>query len=346
MKTVYELEVTLPLGTRTQRAHCRILSQLFALLISCLAGLPLAAQDPDPAEIILVIGAPGNDEYEEQFAEWSKHWSDVAAKANVSLTTIGKAAAEKQTDLEQLKAAIAEVSPASDAPLWIVMIGHGTYGRKVAKFNLRGPDVSAGELAEWLKPIQRTTVLVNCASSSAPFINALSGKNRIVVTATKSGTQYNFARFGEYFSQAIASPDSDLDHDDEVSVHEAFLRASKEVQQFYDSESRIATEQALIDDNGDGRGTPAKMFRGVRPMGKAKDGQQLDGRAAARITLAPASRQLPFTDEELARRDELEQQLEQLRGKKSKLSEPEYDAAIEPLLVELAKIYQAAEKRH
>ena len=107
-------------------------------------------------------------------------------------------------------------------------------------------------------------MIVNCASASGPFVNRLSGENRIVVTATKSGTEHNYARFGEYFARAIASPDSDLDHDDEVSVHEAFLRASAEVRQFYETEDRILTEHALIDDNGDGKGTPASMFRGMR----------------------------------------------------------------------------------
>ncbi len=334
---------------REARKHNQMVSIpfLLAILFLWFAPLPLAAQDivSDPPQIILVIGAPGNAEYEEQFSEWSKHWTDVAAKANASLTTIGKSAAEKLTDLEQLKAAISGIPHDSNAPLWIVMIGHGTYARQVAKFNMRGPDVSAAELAQWLQPVKRPTVVVNCASSSAPFINELSGKDRIVVTATKSGTQYNFARFGEYFSRAIASPDSDLDHDDEVSVHEAFLRAGAEVRQFYDSEARIATENALIDDNGDGRGTPAKMFRGVRPVGKAKQGQELDGRVAIRIALTPAGTRLPFTEQERQRRDEIEKELEQLRSKKANLSEQDYDAAIEPLLVELAKIYQAAEAR-
>ena len=151
------------------------------------------------------------------------------------------------------------------SPLWIVLLGHGTFTRGVAKFNLRGPDVSAEELAEWLQPHTRPVVVVNCASASGPFVNRLSGKNRIVVTATKSGTEQNFARFGKYFAQAIAAPDSDLDHDDEVSVHEAFLRAAADVREFYEAESRIATEHALIDDNGDGRGTPSTMFRGTRP---------------------------------------------------------------------------------
>ena len=39
---------------------------------------------------------------------------------------------------------------------------------------LIGPDVSAGELAEWTAPVKRPLAVVNCASASAPFIQALS----------------------------------------------------------------------------------------------------------------------------------------------------------------------------
>ena len=38
---------------------------------------------------------------------------------------------------------------------WLVFIGHGTYDGHAAKFNLRGPDISAEELAAALKPCQR-----------------------------------------------------------------------------------------------------------------------------------------------------------------------------------------------
>ena len=205
--------------------------------------------------------------------------------------------------------------------------------------------MSAEELAQWLQPLERPVVVVNCASASGPFVNRLSGKNRIVVTATKSGTEQNFARFGKYFTEAIAAPDSDLDHDGEVPVHEAFLRASADVRDFYEAESRIATEHALIDDNGDGKGTPSTMFRGTRPNATAKDGAELDGKLASRVTLSPADTRLPFTDDELSERAELELSLDQLRLKKSQLEPQEYDRQLEALLLRLAKLYQAAEER-
>jgi hypothetical protein len=298
----------------------------------------------DAAGILLVVGASGAEKYGDQFDAWMEKWSEVARLSGIPLKLIGRG--EKVIDDRvQLQTVIQNVSQQGDSPLWIVMIGHGTFTRGVAKFNLRGPDVSATELANWLEPLKRPVVIVNCASASGPFVNRLSGETRIIVTATKSGREDNYAVFGEYFAGAIASADSDLDHDDEVSVHEAFIRASAEVSQFYDAENRIITEHALIDDNGDGKGTPATMFRGTRANAKAKDGAELDGPIASRVTMSPAGNRLPLTPEEIRERASIEIELDTLRSNKQTLSEQAYDAKLEPLMLRLAKIYQAAEKR-
>ena len=101
----------------------------------------------------------------------------------------------------------------------------------------------------------------------------------------------------------------------------------------------------MIDDNGDGRGTPATMFRGTRPNATAKDGAQLDGQSASRVTLSPAATRLPFTDAELRERAEIESALDQLRLQKAQLDPKEYDSQLERLMLRLAKLYQAAELR-
>lgn len=336
-------------------ARRRVIHQIVSLsLVLVAASVAFGEDDSENNEpstssssgqIVLVIGAEGTSEYGEQFTAWADQWRQLADRSGTPLLAIGDSEVNDKSDREQLQAAIESFAGQPMSPLWIVFLGHGTFTRGVAKFNLRGPDVSAEELAQWLQPHTRPVVVVNCASASGPFVNRLSGNNRIVVTATKSGTEQNFARFGKYFTQAIAAPDSDLDHDDEVSVHEAFLRAAADVRDFYEAESRIATEHPLIDDNGDGRGTPSTMFRGTRPNASAKDGAELDGKLASRVTLAPADTRLPFTDGELSKRAELESSLDQLRSKKTQLDPQEYDRQLETLLLRLAKLYQAAEER-
>ncbi len=342
------LEGNALIRSRLHRSRRHVAATAIAGLLTCIT----AAQGedppaPQPADVIIVVGAAGEASFGEAFASWSARWQSVAETAGARSTVIGESSSgSAPADRERLQQAIAALPPEGTAPAWIVLLGHGTFSQNVAKFNLRGPDVSAAELAAWLEPIKRPLVLINASSSSGPFINALSGENRVIVTATRSGIEQNYARFGEYLSQTIGEPRWDIDHDGEVSVLEAFLAASAEVRDFYQSAGRIATEHALIDDNGDGLGTPADAFRGTRVVAQPSDSNQtVDGNLAARISLAPAAARLALTDQERLERDEIEAELERLRAGRQGMNEAEYQAALLPHLIRLARIYQAAEAR-
>lgn len=297
-------------------------------------------------DLIVVVGAAGDPTYEPIFREWSDTWMELAKTAKLNAVRIGSESLEsEQTDQQLLEQALQGLETDSPRPLWISLIGHGTFARNVAKFNLRGPDVSADQMKDWLAGFQRPVVVVNNASSSGPFINALSAPNRVIVTATKSGNEQNFARFGQYFAEALAAIDSDLDHDDAVSIREAFVRSSKDVELFYEAEDRIATEHALMDDNGDGLGTKADDLRKkvLTPEQLAK----LDGKQAGRMTIAPVANSLDWTDDQLKRRDELEDQLDALRMQR--LSDPaafpdnQWADHLEKILVPLAELYHEVE---
>src|SRR5581483_9637554 len=90
---------------------------------------------------------------------------------------------------------------APDDIVMVVLIGHGSAQGTEARFNLPGPDLTATDYAHLLDkfPSQRVA-LVNAASASGDFIAALSKKNRIIVTATRSGGEKNETVFGEYFA--------------------------------------------------------------------------------------------------------------------------------------------------
>ena len=171
------------------------------------------------------------------------------------------------------------------------------------------------------------------------FINRLSGPNRVVITATKSGNEMNFARFGQYLAEAIADPRADLDKDGQVSLLEAYLTASGRVEEYYRTHSQLATEHALLDDNGDRLGTPANWFRGVRATQRAKDGAALDGIRAHQLHLIPSDREMQMPLELRQRRNQLELSIAALRDQKSKLKEDEYYERLEKLMVELARLY-------
>ena len=108
----------------------------------------------DRPHVVLVVGASGEDVYEPIFAKSEKVWRAAALKGGADVITIGLdaiASPESDHDRRKLQAKIETFKQTNAAPAWIVLIGHGTDNGKEAKFNLRGPDVSAAELAEWLK---------------------------------------------------------------------------------------------------------------------------------------------------------------------------------------------------
>ena len=93
------------------------------------------------------------------------------------------------------------------------------------------------------------------ASASGGFVPALAGKNRTIITATKTDGERNQTRFGEYFAAAFAgnAADADTDKDGRVSVLEAFLWARARTADSYSRDGQLLTEHAVLDDDGDGK---------------------------------------------------------------------------------------------
>ena len=290
--------------------------------------------------VVVAVGAAGTREYAGQFSEWANRWKQACAEGNARCITVGLGEDVNLSDRDQVREVLAEESRQTSAALWLVLIGHGTFDGRTAKFNLRGPDVSAEELARWLEAMKRPVAVINAASSSAPFLKGLSAPNRVVITATKSGFEQNFARFGQFLAEAIIEPQADLDKDGQTSLLEAFLTASHRVGEFYAAEGRLATEHALLDDNGDALGTPADWFRGIRPVQKASDDAALDGYRAHQFHLHYSDTEAQMPPALRAKRDELELAVMKLRDAKATLPEGEYFAKLEALLYEIAQVYE------
>jgi len=332
-----------------QNAECSIVAEFARIRMAAVAVLvgwavpTICYADEPKAAVIVVVGAEGEATYGEQFRKWAGRWEAAAKKASAELTMIGLAEASGKSDRDLLTERLTELAKApSTEAVWLVLIGHGTFDGKTARFNMRGADITPAELGALVKPIERPQAIINCASASGPFVPELSAKNRVVITATKSGPEYNFARFGDYLSSAIGELKADLDKDDQVSLLEAYLMAAGGVNEFYKTEARLATEHALLDDNGDKLGTPPDFFQGVRAVKSAKSGAAPDGLAASQLVLIRNAAEEKLPAQVRARRDELERNLADLRIKKSKLPEEEYFALLEPLLIELSKLYESA----
>ena len=303
------------------------------------------ALTPRKPTVIVVVGAEGAVTYEKLFQEWADRWIVSAKQAGHEVIAIGRKASDSnEVDRTRFQSAIAAASTEKSAELWIVLIGHGTFDKREAKFNLRGPDVSAKELAQWLKPVSRPTAVVNCAAASAPFLSALAKPNRVVIAATKSGAEQNFTRFGDFISRAIADPQADLDKDEQTSLWEAYLAAARRTAEFYSTDGRLLTEHALLDDSGDGLGVRADQFLGLMPVEETKDGKPLDGQHAHQWHLVRNATDSALPSDLLKKRNELERAVLALRDRKSKLPGNEYLSELERLLVELAELNESAGK--
>lgn len=350
-----------PNSTVSQRAlHCLVKTFVSLLLLTALTN----AQTPDSARrvdgaasdsttrqksgnavdrnkfAIIISGASGEATYEKQFSGWTTNL--VAAltgklgfgKDHVRLLT-------EKPDVQASPATAAEVKRTfaalqaelnADNALFIFLIGHGTWDGKEAKFSLVGPDLAAAEYNTLLSALPtRRIVIFNMASASGEFIKPLTAKGRIVVTSTRNGQEQNATRFAEFFIGALTATDADADQDGHISVFEAFAYASRLTAEFYTRSGRLATEHPLLEDNGDGVGHE-----------KAEGGDGLLARATYLDSLSTAEAAASGAILKLLQeRARLEGEIEQLIARKSSLAEPEYEATLEKLFIELAKLNRA-----
>ena len=183
---------------------------------------------------------------------------------------------------EQIRARFAELAKqAKPADALVVMlIGHGTFDGVDYKFNIPGPDITGAELAALLDRVPATRqCVVNMTSSSGGSIEALRRPNRVVIAATKTGTEKNATVFARYWAEALRDPAADTDKNEAISALEAFRYAQRKTAEFFD----IAE-------------APGHRARGARRhrqgRGRARSlGRERRGQAGRRLPRGAAGRQ-------------------------------------------------------
>lgn len=325
-------------------------------LLVCVLSVPLQTtrlrgEDSTRPELLLVMGAPGLREYEPVFREWADRWITAAKLADADLVTVGLPSSTEpstdtnfdgensETERDRLLHALAAASISkSREPLWLIFIGHATWDQKTARLNLNGPDVSADEMAAALAGCSRPVIAAFCSSSSSPFLNALSARGRVIITATRDGTQSQYSRFGDAFSAAITSTEADRDQDGQTSVLEAWRYASRRTAEFYEEDGRLATEHSLLDDTGDQRGIRAEALDST----DSQQDSEIDGALAATICFVRSAAERRMSAEQRLVRDALEARLRDLRRRRSEMDETDYLQRLEDLLVPLSRLYETA----
>src|SRR6201999_992665 len=97
-------------------------------------------------------------------------------------------------------------------------------------------------------------LVVNATSCSGASIEFLRKPTRIVIAATRTGTEKNATVFARYWAEALREPAADTDKNDSVSALEAFHYAERKTTEFFDTQKRLATEHAVLEDTGKGEG--------------------------------------------------------------------------------------------
>jgi hypothetical protein len=285
---------------------------------------------------VTVAGLGGEPDYEQRFTAAAKDLDKVfkAAGSTAHVYTLTGAQATA-FQLKETLGAVAHDAKAED-DFVLILIGHGSFDGVEYKFNLVGPDVTAGEIAAMCDRIPaRRQLVVDTTSASGGAIQALERPGRAVIAATKSGTEKNATVFARYWVEAMQDPAADADKSDSISAMEAFTYATTKTAAFYDSQKRLATEHAVFDDAG--RGEPVRV---------AGNGQ---GALMSSFTLlrVGASQQVandPAKRELLAKKEELEQKIDTLKYQKAAMDPADYKTQLTAALLELAKVQEGLDK--
>jgi len=316
-------------------AHARLVAHALlraALILSSLWSLSAATF------YVTVAGLGGEPDYEQRFASQAQEIDKLAhaSSSDVKVTTLYGAQATK-ANVQNALAQVARDAKPGDAFV-LMLIGHGSFDGFDYKMNLPGPDITAIELASLLDHIQCTRQLVvNMTSASGGSRTSLEKSNRVVVTATKSGNEKNATVFARFWVEALRDPTADTDKNETVSALEAFNYATTKTAQFYETQKRLATEHAILEDTGQGDGER-------KPSPENGEGLKAAQFPLLRIGSSQAAANTPEKKALLAKRDELEEKIDKLKYEKAALSPDEYKKQLQVLLIELAKTQAELDK--
>jgi hypothetical protein len=287
---------------------------------------------------VTVAGLGGEPDYEQRFAALASDLDKLfkAAASDVHVYTFSGKDATKARLTETLSQIARDAKPEDEFTL--ILIGHGSYDGEEYKFNLPGPDISGEELAVLCDKIPaKRQLIVNTTSASGGSIGALQKAGRIVIAATKTGTEKNATVFARYWVDALRDSSADVDKNEAITALEAFQYADRKTVSFYESQKRLATEHAVIEDTGkkeavraisteNGEGLLAESFILLR-LG-----------AAQKAANDPAKRAL------LDKKEDLERRIDTLKIQKAAMSAEDYKRQLTDTLVDLARVQTELDK--
>jgi hypothetical protein len=242
-------------------------SMLFlAVWMACFPAAKAQQAHEKPPRVWIFNGTPGDQEHHEFYEK-------LLGRMRRALLERLSVPAENLTILYGPKSAgydgvctrenlVAELDKAvavadADQSVWLIFQGHSNPTATGANFNLPGPDVSARELQKIFAPTKPSArlVILFTTSSSGRFMHWIAGPGRLVVTATLEDEEDNETEFPGVLASVLEDPASDQNHDGKLSLLEIFNACNRGVKAVYDAGGFMQRERAILDGDGDGRGT-------------------------------------------------------------------------------------------
>ncbi|MGH9737955.1 MAG: hypothetical protein ACRD4X_05140 [Candidatus Acidiferrales bacterium] len=285
---------------------------------------------------VTVAGLGGEPDYQQEFTQLATDLDKLLKSTGPDSHVYTLTNATRAQLTQTLSQVAAQAKPNDDFVL--ILIGHGTFDGFQYKFNLVGPDITAQDLAKLCDQIRsKRELIVNTTEASGGSVVALQRQGRAVIAATKDGNEKNATVFARYFVQALHDPQADLDKNNAISALEAFDYAQRHTADFYDSQKRLATEHAVFEDTGEHEPVRASST-------DTGEGLFLSNFTLIRIGAEQKAYNDPAKRALLARKEDLERQIDTLKYHKAAMSQDDYKQQLTQALLDLAKVQEQLNK--
>jgi hypothetical protein len=272
---------------------------------------------------LVIAGLGGEKQYEQRFREQARSIGQAAQKLagdTSRVTVLSAENADRESVRRELRALASRAK--RDDQVLIVLIGHGSFDGEEYRFNVPGPDLTAGELGALFDQIPaRDLLIVNATSASGATIDRWKRDNRVVIAATRSGNERTATRFAQYWVEAVSTAAADTNRDDVVTAAEAYEFAIRRVAESFKADVSLATEHARLEGKGAQRIAVARFGNAV-------------------LATSDAALSALYTQ-----RVGVERELEAMKERKQTLLADAYYDQLEEVLVRLAGVQRQIDAR-
>lgn len=197
----------------------------FALLLSAqVIAEPNKPTEPAQSYALLVGGIAGQEPYGQWYKDWLARFQTYLTKeAGVPAPNVTALLGDAATT-DAITGAIGKIAqrakPQDQFILFIV--GHGENINKIPTLTLKGPDLTADQLAAALAAVPaKSQVILNFSADSGDFLKRLISPNRANMTAT-SPNEIKDPVFPEFFLRGLESKRADADKNGTITLLEAY----------------------------------------------------------------------------------------------------------------------------